>query len=62
MLNTWDLLGKFKKNIYFMIIIINRIYSSFGRSKTKRNVHVNGVNGIGEDFLLKKHLKEDVDF
>jgi Na+/H+ antiporter NhaC len=63
MLNEWVLLGKFDNNLYFIIIIIIIfLFSSFGRSKPKRNVHVNGKTEIGEDLLLKKQLKDDVDF
>jgi hypothetical protein len=61
MLNEWVLLGKLNKKVYFIIIFIS-LCSSFGRSMAKRNVHVNGHHNNGEDALLKKQLKEDVDF
>jgi hypothetical protein len=61
MLNEWDLPGKFNKNVDIIIVLLS-LCSSFGRSKKKRNVHVNGSADIGEDALLKKQLKEDVDF
>jgi len=59
-LKKWVLVGKFRNKFYFIIIIVFFLCSSFGPSK--KDVHVNGNGDIGEDLLLKKQLKDDVDF
>jgi len=62
MSNEWVLNGKFSNKFYFIIIFINILYSSLRCPTSKKNVRVNGNNEIGEDDLLKKQLKDDVDF
>jgi hypothetical protein len=60
MSKKWVLLGKIEKRISLIFVVF--FCSSFGRSSRARNVHVNGKYETGEDLILKKNLKEDVDF